>query len=101
MGLLARTGLTAVNPGATSRLTRRPWSSVIGASYSHRSPRFAVNPGLIRQSSFTYASYVFARRYLSALPNAIALVDGRPRRKSARSEPVAAPAKWNEPRAFC
>ena len=31
------TGATAVKSGATSRLTRRPNRSVIGASYSHRS----------------------------------------------------------------
>ena len=37
VGSVATTGLTAVKPGATSRLTRRPNRSVSGASYSQRS----------------------------------------------------------------
>ncbi len=44
-GLVARTGLTAVKSGATSRLARRPDASVNGASYSQRTPRFSVRPG--------------------------------------------------------
>src|SRR5438046_5708139 len=44
-GFVATTGLTKANPGATSRFTRRPNRSVIGASYSHRIPALIVNPG--------------------------------------------------------
>ena len=38
---------------------------------------------------------------MSALPNAMALVCGRPSMKSARSDPVAAPVKPKLPRGFC
>jgi len=38
---------------------------------------------------------------LSALPKAIELVLGMPSRKSAKSEPVAAPVNANVPRGFC
>src|SRR5690349_17044599 len=66
----ASTGATAVKPGATSRLTSRPNRSVIGDSYSHRTPALSVNDGLMRQSSVMYPAYELLRKYLSALPNA-------------------------------
>ena len=44
---------SAVNPGAISRFTSRPYNSVIGAPYSQRIPAFSVSSGLIRQSSLT------------------------------------------------
>jgi hypothetical protein len=46
-----RTSLTAVNPGATSRLTRRPCASVSGDSNSQRTPYVSVTPALRCQSS--------------------------------------------------
>src|SRR2546423_637659 len=42
-----------------------------------------------------------SRKYLSALPNAIELVSGVPRRKPAKSEPAAPPVKLNVPRGSC
>ncbi len=50
-GLAATTGASATKPGAMSRFTRRPNSSVMGALYSQRTPAFNVSPGLILQSS--------------------------------------------------
>src|SRR5215207_8870340 len=86
-GSVATTGVTAVNPGAISRLTSLPSRSVMGASYSQRTPRLIVNDGLSLTSSVTYASYELLRKYLSGLPNATELVCGRPSRKSAKSDP--------------
>ena len=60
-----------------------------------------VSVGFNRQSSEIYAFSIGARRRLSALPNAIELVCGRPRRKSARSLPVAAPVNEKCPRGSC
>ena len=57
VGSLATTGATSVKPSATSRFTRRPSVSVIGASYSQRTPSMTVNDGLSRRSSLKYASY--------------------------------------------
>src|SRR5262245_12613626 len=82
-GLFATTGDTAVNPGVTSRFTSRPYNSVIGELYSQRTPRSNVRLELKRQSSLKYDSYVAERKYLSALPKAIELVSGTPRRKPA------------------
>ncbi len=97
----ASTGLIAVKPGATSRFTRRPSDSVSGVSYSQRAPACTVNIGLSRMSSVMYASDEKARKYLSALPNAIELVLGMPNRKSPKSEPVKKPVNANPPRGFC
>src|SRR3974390_1228625 len=75
-----------------------------------------VNCGFTLQSSVKYRSYTDCRKYLSGLPNEIALVSGIPSRKSARSDPVvdeappleelppccvAAPVNANPPRGFC
>src|SRR5437867_3878958 len=38
----AITGETEVKPGAMSRFTSRPYFSMMGDSYSHRTPRFSV-----------------------------------------------------------
>ena len=46
---------TAVKPGAISRLTSRPLSSVMGAPYSQRKPALMVRPGSMRQSSVKYS----------------------------------------------
>src|SRR5204863_352874 len=72
-------GVALVNPGVTERFTSRPNASIIGDSYSHRTPAVTVKLGPMRQSSDTYDSAPVARKYLSALPNPMALVCGRPR----------------------
>ena len=83
---------------ATSRFTSRFSSSVIGAPYSQRTPRFTVRSGCKRQSSVAYRSYTVCRRYLSGLPEVIDAVSGTPWRKSAKSEPKASPVKVKVPR---
>ena len=45
IGSLATTGASAEKPGAMSRFTRRPYSSVMGEPYSQRTPAFRVNAG--------------------------------------------------------
>src|SRR5262249_2609929 len=100
--VLAMTGVSDLNPGARSKLTRRPYRSVIGASYSHRTPSVSVTDAVTCQSSVKNALVNDWRKYLSAFPNAMELVVGIPERKSAKSLPVAAPVKVNVPRAsFC
>ena len=104
VGLFATTGTSFENPGTTSRFTRRPYSSVSGVAYSHRTPAFSVKAELMRQSSLKNPSYNDPRKYLSALPNATEAASGTPSRKSAKSDPgaeavpVAAPVKVKLPR---
>ena len=93
---LATTEAAEVNPGATFRLTRRPYFSVTGDQYSQRTPAFSVKPGLMRQSSLRNASATELRRYLSALPNAMEAASGTPSRKLAKSFCVVAPVKVKE-----
>src|SRR4051794_33592672 len=80
-GEVARTCGAAEKSGVTSRLTSRPFNSLIGPPYSHLAPMLSVSSGRILQSSVANVSATDSLRYLSALPNAIELVVGVPRRK--------------------
>src|SRR6185503_9644377 len=97
----ASTAAACANPDATSRFTRRSFSSVIGAPYSYRAPALIVRMGKTRQSSVAYASYTVWRKYLSAFPKATELVSGAPIRKSAKSDPVTCPVNPKLPRGSC